>query len=433
MHKLSVLAATAALVLATAPPANATNYTIDSDSSCNVFADAVGDDTGGPYGGPVCYIDNGTVPASDNVSTNGWTIRPRTGTFTNNGTIYSVFYIGGTVINNGSITPAGGNQFFGQMTNSASGTMTVMNSGTVWSQGINEFSTFNNAGSIDILNGAVWHQYVGTMNNTGSIEVACGGEYIKEPEAVHTGNPVVELCVNPTISAQVTSDRPKSSFGWYRKPVTITYTCAPGAGQTLTVEGCPAPDVISAEGADITRTATVRQTNNGFKRVTTVVDVDLTDPQADILGVESGEEYVQPPTPTCFASDALSGLASTCAVKVAKTSTVGRFAYSATATDKAGNVTTVGGTYDIKAPTTKISYVNVSEDRGKAAFKFKGAGNVSKLECALAKGKAKPKYKKCKSPASYKGLAKGKYTFFVRAVGLGGPDATPAKETFRIS
>ena len=429
MHKLSVLAATAALVLATAPPANAVDYVIDSEADCDAFIGNFSPGTGQSLG-TQCYVATGTFPSGSNAHFEGWDLRPQSGTFTNNGLIYARIYVAAaTFLNNGTFEPAGSGQIFGTLTNSSTGVITIVNEGTR----LTAINILNNQGTINVNNGAVLRN-AGTINNTGgTITVNCGGEYVAEPGTTLTGNAVVQPCINPTISANVSAAHPASAAGWFRDPVTITYVCAPGAGQTLDANGCPAPDVVGVEGADILREAVVRQTNHGFKRATTVLDIDLTLPQVDVFGVESGTEYVQPPTPTCVASDALSGLAGTCAVKITRTSTVGRFAYSATATDKAANVRTAGGTYVVKAPTTRISYVNVSEDRGKATFKFKGGGNVTKLECALVRGKTKPKFKKCTSPASYKNLAKGKYTFQVRAVGLGGNDASPAKETFRIT
>lgn len=428
MHKLSVLAATAALFMSTAPPAHAVDYVIDSEASCDAFIGLFSPGTGTSLGGQ-CYVSTGTFPAGNKATFEGWDLRPQSGTFTNNGTIYARFYVAAaTLLNNGTLEPAGAGQIFGTLTNSSTGVITMVNQGTSLTVG----NILNNQGAINVNNGAVLGNS-GTINNTGTITVSCGGEYYADPDATLTGNAVVQPCINPTISANLTAAHPKNAAGWWRDPVTITYTCAPGAGQTLDGDGCPDPEVVSSEGADIVRTATVRQTNNGFKRVTSVIDLDLTKPEVEVQGVTSGTVYVQPPTILCTASDELSGLVGPCATSSKKSSPVGRFSYAAVGTDKAGNVTAVTGTYDIKAPTTSLTYVNVSEDRGKAKFKFKGGGNVSKLECALVKGKATPKFQKCTSPVSYKELAKGKYTFLVRAVGLGGKDASPAKETFRIS
>ena len=427
MRKFSVLAATAALVLATAPPANAVDYLIDSEASCDAFIGFFSPGTGQSLGSQ-CYVATGTFPSGSNAHFEGWDLRPQSGTFTNNGLIYARIYVAAaTFLNNGTFEPAGAGSVFGTLTNSATGVVTMVNQGT----SLSVFNILNNQGAVNVNNGAVLRNF-GTINNTGTITVNCGGEYVADPGSALNGNPVVEPCVNPTISANVSAAHPQSAAGWYRDPVTITYVCAAGAGQTLDVDGCPAPDVVSTEGEGIVRDAVVRQTNHGFKRSHVVLDIDLTKPELSVQGVVPGGSYVQPPAVSCIAMDALSGLDGSCRASVKATTKVGRFGYQAVATDRAGNETVVSGTYDIKAPTTRLSYVNVSEDRGRAKFKFAGGGNVQRLECALVHGKTKPRYKKCKSPVSYKNLAKGRYTFLVRAVGLGGSDATPAKEKFRI-
>ena len=49
-----------------------------------------------------------------------------------------------------------------------------------------------------------------------------------------------------------------------------------------------------------------------------------------------------------------------------------------------------------------------------------------------ARKHAKPKFKRCKSPKTYKHLKPHKYVFEVRAVSAAGKDPTPAKKKFRI-
>lgn len=68
-------------------------------------------------------------------------------------------------------------------------------------------------------------------------------------------------------------------------------------------------------------------------------------------------------------------------------------------------------------------------DTAKASFRFRSTVAGSSFQCRLDK---KP-FKACKSPKTYKGLAKGKHTFRVRAIGPTGlVDATPAKRTFKV-
>lgn len=84
-------------------------------------------------------------------------------------------------------------------------------------------------------------------------------------------------------------------------------------------------------------------------------------------------------------------------------------------------------------PQTKLLKAQIDAETGSASFRFKGSGNLKGFQCALASSKRKkPKFRSCRSPKSYKKLAPGTYIFQVRAVGPGGPDATPAKKRFTI-
>jgi hypothetical protein len=84
------------------------------------------------------------------------------------------------------------------------------------------------------------------------------------------------------------------------------------------------------------------------------------------------------------------------------------------------------------APNTKISSAKVSSKKQKARFKFKAIGSSSGFQCALVKRHRKPKFKKCRSPKTYRHLRAGKYIFEVRALSSAGIDPTPAKRRFKI-
>jgi hypothetical protein len=87
-----------------------------------------------------------------------------------------------------------------------------------------------------------------------------------------------------------------------------------------------------------------------------------------------------------------------------------------------------------KPPNTKITKAKVSSTKRRAIFKFKAAGTASGFQCELKRKHAhkNAKFKKCRSPKTYKTLKAGKYTFEVRAVGPGGSDRTPAKKKFKV-
>ena len=84
-------------------------------------------------------------------------------------------------------------------------------------------------------------------------------------------------------------------------------------------------------------------------------------------------------------------------------------------------------------PSTKLVKARIDRDKGTASFRFKGGGELTGFQCALAsKARKKAKFKPCRSPKRFRGLAAGTYSFKVRAVGPGGPDATPAVKRFTI-
>jgi hypothetical protein len=148
----------------------------------------------------------------------------------------------------------------------------------------------------------------------------------------------------PTISGAATSSKAKTASGWYGAPVTVTFTCTPGSSPIA--GGCPAPAVLSTSGANQSVSRTIH--NGDFAAATATVsdiDIDLVKPTAKITGVKKGKTYAGKKKPKCKASDALSGLDS-CKVKQKKKGS--KYIVTATATDKAGNVTTVKLTYKVK-------------------------------------------------------------------------------------
>jgi uncharacterized delta-60 repeat protein len=85
-----------------------------------------------------------------------------------------------------------------------------------------------------------------------------------------------------------------------------------------------------------------------------------------------------------------------------------------------------------KPPTIKALKAAVSAKKRRASFTFSAAGTASGFQCALVKPTKKkhapkPSFSACRSPKTYKGLAAGKYTFEVRAVGSGGTGAADSK------
>lgn len=147
---------------------------------------------------------------------------------------------------------------------------------------------------------------------------------------------------NPTITSRVNSSR-KSRGGWYRTPVTVSFTCDAKGAELATA--CPKPVKVSRQGASSV-TRTIRTTDGGIATAKASVKLDRTAPRVGVKGVKAGRSYFNAPRPTCSAKDSLSG------VKNCKVSTKrqGRkVTVTAKATDVAGNVRTKKVSYRVAA------------------------------------------------------------------------------------
>src|SRR4029077_8910952 len=85
------------------------------------------------------------------------------------------------------------------------------------------------------------------------------------------------------------------------------------------------------------------------------------------------------------------------------------------------------------APNTKLLKKAVSSSRHSATFNFKATGHATGFQCALVRlptsngaKTTRPKYSRCGSTKRFTHLTAGGYELFVRAVGPGGVDTTPA-------
>ncbi len=106
-----------------------------------------------------------------------------------------------------------------------------------------------------------------------------------------------------------------------------------------------------------------------------------------------------------------------------------------TATDSSGLSATATVTVDVPGvPNTKIRKAKIVAAKGEAIFRFDAVGVASGFECELRRrhSGAKPKFRSCRSPKTYKHLKPGQYTFEVRGLNPAGHDPTPAKREFRL-
>ncbi|GAA1934409.1 hypothetical protein GCM10009797_29740 [Nocardioides hwasunensis] len=150
----------------------------------------------------------------------------------------------------------------------------------------------------------------------------------------HTGSSASTSRLDPVITAAVTSKKPRSRSGWYRTPVTITFTCTP-KGAPL-AEPCPAPVRLTGNGAGRSVTRTVSATDGGVATVVVSgIDIDRVRPTVRIAGVRDGATYAGGvPRARCVARDRVSGIAS-CRITTRKRGD--RVVVTATAVDEAGN------------------------------------------------------------------------------------------------
>lgn len=151
----------------------------------------------------------------------------------------------------------------------------------------------------------------------------------------------------PAISGAVASGAVGSN-GWYTGPVTVHFTCSDALSG---VAVCPEDVTLTGNGANQSVNAAAVD-NAGNARSATVdhLNIDAEAPTISALSLKDGGIYTlgAVPAASCAASDDLSGVAS-CAVRLSGglTSGVGTFAFTVTATDKAGNTVTRTGTYRV--------------------------------------------------------------------------------------
>ncbi|MFL6028121.1 MAG: PxKF domain-containing protein, partial [Friedmanniella sp.] len=151
----------------------------------------------------------------------------------------------------------------------------------------------------------------------------------------------------PTITGAITKGT-KTASGWYSGPVTVSFICSDALSGVAT---CPDPVVLSANGANTATGTVTDKAGNTATATVGGIDIDQEKPTLTTADVNvQGQTYTlgSVPAATCSATDSFSGLAS-CKVTVTggKANGVGTFSYSATATDKVGNTTTVTGSYRV--------------------------------------------------------------------------------------
>ncbi|MDQ1732183.1 MAG: large repetitive protein [Pseudonocardiales bacterium] len=150
----------------------------------------------------------------------------------------------------------------------------------------------------------------------------------------------------PIITGKATTS--PNANGWYNTPVTVRFDCKDAVSG---IASCQPDQTLAVQGANSATGTAVD--NAGNKGTTTVsgINIDTVPPAVTIGGVQDGAKYTigAVPAATASATDATSGLASpaTGVLTGGTTNGVGIFTYTATATDKAGNVSTAKASYTV--------------------------------------------------------------------------------------
>ena len=91
------------------------------------------------------------------------------------------------------------------------------------------------------------------------------------------------------------------------------------------------------------------------------------------------------------------------------------------------------------APNTVLTAATIERNLAGVSFRFRASGSSTGFQCALVRkplapraGTPPPAYARCRAPVAFAHLAPAAYVFYVRSVGPGGPDRTPAKYAFTI-
>ncbi|MFC9918625.1 PxKF domain-containing protein [Agromyces binzhouensis] len=180
---------------------------------------------------------------------------------------------------------------------------------------------------------------------------------------VDTGAPTIGHVLDPAAA---------NANGWYKTPVSVTFSCDDGTGSGI--QSC-GPNAVVLEGANQTVTGTaVDWAGNTATDTVSGLNVDLTKPQVGFAGGFGSSYYFGqvPAVPACDGSDALSGLAS--CVVTGYSPAVGSHTLTATATDRAGNVATAELSYTVLSWT--LAGFTAPVDMGRTWNTVKGGSTV---------------------------------------------------------
>ncbi|HWI60517.1 MAG TPA: GON domain-containing protein [Symbiobacteriaceae bacterium] len=139
-----------------------------------------------------------------------------------------------------------------------------------------------------------------------------------------------------------------STTAWTNQPVTVSFTCTDA---TSGIQSCQAPVTLAAEGADQSATGTaVDNAGNTASATVSNINIDMTAPAVTYTGNAGTYTVDSQVSITCTASDNLSGVAASNCQSIsgpAYTFNLGSNAFSASATDMAGNTSSATASFTV--------------------------------------------------------------------------------------
>ncbi|MBI4287202.1 MAG: SBBP repeat-containing protein [Chloroflexi bacterium] len=193
--------------------------------------------------------------------------------------------------------------------------------------------------------------------------------------------------IPPTITANArkADGSAHATNSWANQDVTVHYTCADsGSG----IASCTGDQTFSASIASTTGTATDNAGNSASASFGPI-NIDKTPPVVAITSPANGAQFIQGETvlASWSVSDTLSGVAATSATtpngQAVDAATMGVKTYTVTATDRAGNVTTVTNTYTVLSP-AQATETLTNTVRGLNLPQGTETSLTSKLDAAVA-------------------------------------------------
>ncbi len=202
------------------------------------------------------------------------------------------------------------------------------------------------------------------------------------------GDIVSEFAIRPGDTtppvASPTQSPAANNYGWNNTDVTVNWNWT-DSGSGINLNDCTQTSTSSGQGAGITLSASCSDNAGNVATASYSVNVDKTPPVVAYLGNGGTYSVAQSVAIACNATDALSGVASDTCTNVsgpAWSFGLGSHTFSATATDKAGNVGSGSTSF-----TVTVDYSSLCALVGEFASNHGVANSLcAKLDAAAAAG-----------------------------------------------